>query len=313
MNRSCLTPVLLWSLSFLAVTVSFSGSQQSRADDFDWSRFETTTICSGLIQPMDIEVAPDGTLFLIEINGTVKRIDPASGQAIIVGKLKVTQAQENGLIGLALDPNFASNGWIYLHYSPPDFSGQHLSRFDFRDGQIDMASEKLLFKYEEQREQCCHHAGSLAFDAQGNLYIGTGDNTNPFDDSKGYAPIDGRDGRKPWDAARSAGNTKSYNGKVLRIHPEPNGTYTIPDGNLFPKDGSIGHPEIYVMGCRNPWRISVDRKNGYLYWGDVGPDAGSDSDRGRVAMMKSIKRAKPVTSVGRSLSVTTTHIPLSIL
>ncbi len=98
MNRSCLTPVLLWSLSFLAVTVSFSGSQQSRADDFDWSRFETTTICSGLIQPMDIEVAPDGTLFLIEINGTVKRIDPASGQAIIVGKLKVTQAQENGLI-----------------------------------------------------------------------------------------------------------------------------------------------------------------------------------------------------------------------
>ncbi len=280
MIRSLAVQAFFWSASFLLGTALPSSWQPIRAEDFDWSRFETTTICSSLVQPMDIEIAPDGSLFLIEINGTVKRIDPTSGQASVVGKLKVTQAQENGLIGLALDPDFANNGWIYLHYSPPDFSGQHLSRFDFRDGQIDMASEKLLFKYEEQREQCCHHAGSLAFDAQGNLYIGTGDNTNPFDDSKGYAPIDGRDGRKPWDAARSAGNTKSYNGKVLRIHPEPNGTYSIPDGNLFPKDGSVGHPEIYVMGCRNPWRISVDRKTGYLYWGDVGPDAGSDSDRG---------------------------------
>ena len=232
------------------------------------------------MQPMEMAIAADGRIFMIELAGLVKTIDPKSGKAEVVGKLEVTTAQENGLIGLALDPNFASNGWIYLQYSPPEFSGQRVSRFDFRNNAVDLSSEKILFTYEEQRRECCHHAGSMEFGPDGNLYIGTGDNTNPFNDSEGFAPLDEREGRAPWDAQRSAGNTKSYNGKILRIHPEANGTYSIPDGNLFPKDGSIGHPEIYVMGCRNPWRLNIDQRTGILYWGDVGPDAGSDGPRG---------------------------------
>ncbi len=250
------------------------------AEEVDFNRFERTTICGDLVQPMELDIASDGRIFLIELGGTVKLIDPKLRQPLVVGTLQVTTAQENGLIGLALDPNFSKNGWLYLQYSPPDFPGQHVSRFNFRDNQIDLSSEKILFRYEEQRRECCHHAGSLEFGPDGNLYIGTGDNTNPFNDSQGYAPIDERPDRQPWDAQRSAGNTKSYNGKVLRIHPEPDGTYSIPDGNLFPKDGSIGYPEIYVMGCRNPWRINVDQRTGILYWGDVGPDAGQDGPRG---------------------------------
>lgn len=271
--------------ALLAVFVAFVSSlgiagDRATGEEVNISRFERTVIGTALAQPMELEIAPDGKIFVIELGGTLKQIDPATGAATEVGKLSVTTAQENGLIGMALDPNFKDNGWIYLQYSPPDFSGQFISRFDFRDGRLDMASEKRLFSYEEQRRECCHHAGSMEFGPDGNLYIGTGDNTNPFDDSQGYAPIDQRDGREPWDALRTAGNTNSYNGKVLRIRPEVDGTYSIPDGNLFPKDGSIGHPEIYVMGCRNPWRISVDQKTGYLYWGDVGPDAGSDGPRG---------------------------------
>ncbi len=250
------------------------------ASDVDYSRFERTTVGEPLVQPMELEIAPDGRIFLIEISGVVKLIDPSLNTTEVVAKLTVTTEQENGLIGLALDPRFADNGWIYLQYSPPDFSGQHISRFTFRDNQIDLSSEKVLFKYEEQRRECCHHAGSVEFGPDGTLYIGTGDNTNPFDDSQGFAPIDQRPNREPWDAQRSSANTKSYNGKILRIQPEANGTYSIPDGNLFPKDGSIGHPEIYVMGCRNPWRINVDQRTGFLYWGDVGPDAGSDAERG---------------------------------
>ena len=251
-----------------------------RAQEIDPSRFEKTVVSSNLIQPMEMALAPNGKIFLIELAGVVKTIEPKSGRAEEVGKLEVTTAQENGLIGLELDPNFEENGWIYLQYSPPDFSGQYISRFNFRDNKIDLASEKCLFKYEEQRRECCHHAGSMEFGPDGNLYIGTGDNTNPFNDSEGFAPIDQRENREPWDAQRSSGNTKSYNGKVLRIRPEADGTYSIPDGNLFPKDGSIGHPEIYVMGCRNPWRLNVDQRTGFLYWGDVGPDAGSDGPRG---------------------------------
>lgn len=265
--------------SFLLLAL-FGLAPPSFANDLELDRFEKTTLCVDLVQPMELDIAPDGRIFLIELGGTVKVLDPETRAVSVVGQLQVTTEQENGLIGLALDPNFADNGWIYLQYSPPDFSGQHVSRFTLRENKIDMASEKVMFKYEEQRRECCHHAGSLEFGPDGNLYIGTGDNTNPFNDSEGYAPIDERPGREPWDAQRTSGNTKSYNGKILRIHPETDGTYTIPDGNLFPKDGSIGHPEIYVMGCRNPWRINVDAKTGFLYWGDVGPDAGQEGPRG---------------------------------
>ena len=74
-------------------------------------------------------------------------------------------------------------------------------------------------------------------------------------------------------------------GGIIRIRPKPEGGYEIPDGNLFPEtDASqglpeiYGKPEIYIMGCRNPWRISVDQRTGILYWGDVGPDAGRDQE-----------------------------------
>ncbi|MFN6303254.1 MAG: PQQ-dependent sugar dehydrogenase, partial [Planctomycetota bacterium] len=145
---------------------------------------------------------------------------------------------------------------------------------------LDLESEKILMKYQEQRKECCHHAGSMEFGPDGCLYIGTGDNTNPFGDSQGFAPIDEREEKSAFNALRTSANTKSYNGKILRIRPNDDGTYSIPDGNLFPKDGSVGHPEIYVMGCRNPWRLNIDQRTGFLYWGDVGPDAGGDGPRG---------------------------------
>jgi cytochrome c len=279
MNIHCRLVALLCT-AFAAFGNSSTAWALDVLPDYELERFEVHEIATGLIQPMELDIGPDGEIYLIELGGVLKRIDPATGASNEIGRLEVTTAQENGLIGLALDPNFASNRWIYLQYSPPTFSGQHVSRFTLVDGKLDLGSEKILFTYEEQRRECCHHAGSLEFGPDGTLYIGTGDNTNPFDDSQGYAPIDQRKDREPWDAQRTAGNTKNFNGKILRIKPEPDGTYSIPDRNLFPKDGSIGHPEIYVMGCRNPWRINVDSETGFLYWGDVGPDAGGDGPRG---------------------------------
>ncbi|MEW4563542.1 PQQ-dependent sugar dehydrogenase [Bremerella sp. JC770] len=266
----------------LCLSVVFAPAVALFAEEppFDPSRLEVTTLVTQVKQPMELAVAPDGRVFYIEIKGRLHLYDPSTRQTELVGEIEVTTAQENGLIGLALDPNFHENNWIYLQYSPPEFPGQHVSRFTLVDGKLDMASEKVLLKYEEQRLQCCHHAGSLEFGPDGCLFIGTGDNTHPHGDSHGYAPIDERADKFPWDAQKSSSNTKSYNGKVLRIRPLADGTYEVPDGNLFPKDGSVGHPEIYVMGCRNPWRISVDQKTGYLYWGEVGPDAGNDGPRG---------------------------------
>ncbi|MGW4802091.1 PKD domain-containing protein, partial [Nonomuraea sp. NPDC004297] len=118
------------------------------------------------------------------------------------------------------------------------------------------------------------------FDAAGNLYLTTGDDTNPFE-SGGYSPIDERTDRNPqFDAQRSSGNTNDLRGKLLRIKPQPDGGYTVPAGNLFPPGTAGTRPEIYAMGFRNPFRMSVDRQTGTVYLGDYGPDAGT-ADAGR--------------------------------
>lgn len=245
------------------------------------NRFTKKILDENLNEPMELAVLPGQDILFIERKGAIKYYDRQAGKVDVITQMPVHTVHEDGLLGLALDPDYENNHWIYLFYSPKgDLPKQHVSRFVFKDRELDMNSEKVLLEIPTQRDECCHSAGSLEFGPEGLLYISVGDNTNPHA-SDGFSPSDERPGRSPWDAQKSSANTQDLRGKVLRIRPLPDGTYEIPDGNLFPKDGSEGRPEIYVMGCRNPFRISIDDHSGYLYWGDVGPDAGEDSqDRG---------------------------------
>ncbi|MFB3132310.1 MAG: PQQ-dependent sugar dehydrogenase, partial [Rhodothermales bacterium] len=171
-----------------------------------------------------------------------------------------------------LDPNFDQNNWLYLYYAPEDGGDSRLSRFTLVDGKLEMESEKILLTVHVQRKRCCHAAGAIAFDPQGNLYLSTGDNSGaggPDPTILLGSPMDERPGRSFADAQRSSGNTNDLRGKILRIRPLPDGTYAIPEGNLFPGD-SLHRPEIYTMGHRNPFRIAIDAETGWLYWGDVG-------------------------------------------
>jgi cytochrome c len=242
-------------------------------------RFKVEVLARSMPRPLQLQADAEGRIFFNELGGKLKIWRPG-GEVLEAGSVPVFDQQENGFLGFALDPGFAQNHWIYLLYSPTNFVGQRLSRFVMDGDRLDPSSEKEVFKFGEQRRECCHHAGSMRFAPDGCLLISTGDNTNPFGDSESYGPMDERPDREPWDAQRTSGNTGSYNGKILRIRPTPDGGYTIPDGNLFPKDGSGGCPEIFVMGCRNPWRMNVDEKTGIVYWGDVGPDAWGDGPRG---------------------------------
>ena len=241
------------------------------------NRFVKEVLDQNLFEPMELVMQPNGKILFIQRRGELKEYEPSLQATRIVHKLDVYHEQEDGLLGLALDPDFASNNWIYLYYSPVgDEAKQHVSRFVYKDGVLDMASEKILLEVKTQRDECCHAGGSLEFGPDGNLFISTGDDTNPFA-SDGYSPSDEQSGRKPWDAQRSSASPNDLRGKVLRITPKDDGTYTIPAGNLFPEGTEGTRPEIYVMGCRNPFRIAIDPHTKYLYWGDVGPDAGKDS------------------------------------
>ncbi|AKH82094.1 hypothetical protein AA958_07460 [Streptomyces sp. CNQ-509] len=242
--------------------------------------FEKVTLDDNTANPMELAVADDGQVVYIDRNGDVKVI-AADGGTSTAGHLNVYTGQEFGLLGIALDPDYTTNGHLYLYYSPQgDKAVDRVSRFTLKGGTLDMSSEKVVLTVDTQRDQCCHAGGALEFDHKGNLYIATGDNTNPFA-SSGYAPIDERPGRSAWDAQRTSANTDSLNGKILRIRPKPDGRYAVPKGNLFDDGDDRTRPEIYAMGFRNPFRIGLDEETGGLFVADYGPDAGSPSpDRG---------------------------------
>ena len=251
------------------------------------NRFVKTVLVNDLNEPMELAVSDDGRgnagrVFFTERSGNLSVYDTRTNAYKVMHKFAVSTKQGFGVQGITLDPNFSTNHWLYVYYAPvvdkdPTY---HLSRFVVNDDNtLDLASEKVVLKIPGEFEASAHHGGSLAWDRNGNLFLSTGDNTNPFP-SNGYAPIDERPDHLTLDAQRSAANTNDLRGKVLRIHPQPDGTYIVPDGNLFPKGTAQTRPEIYTMGLRNPYRIAVNPKSSVLYWGEIGPDAGKDSTIG---------------------------------
>lgn len=260
------------------------------------NRFSKVRLGSGFDEPTEMTILPDNSILISERKGGLKLYNPESGLTTQIGKFDVyhrTDVQgvnvEMGFMGIQADPDYASNHWVYVFYSPLQPSVDRLSRFKFENGVWDMDSEQVILDVEVDRDICCHTGGSIAFDSDGNLYVSTGDNSTPFNERDpetgkllgynlyGYSPLDDRPGFYNYDARRASGNTNDLRGKILRIKVQEDGSYTIPDGNLFEEGNDRTRPEIYVMGNRNPYRISVDQKTGYLYWGEVGPDARMDS------------------------------------
>lgn len=253
---------------------------------------------TGLSAPTDMVLAPDGRIFISEIyTGELKIFrDGGTPRLATAGKLSVANSNEHGLQCFALDPKFETNGWVYIRFSPKAGGNDVVARFKMTGDVLDVNSQKTLLTI--PKETNAHLGAGMAFDSHGNLLISTGCDTSPQSNG-GYGSIDIRTPIK--DAGRSAANTMDFRGKILRVTPIPfpdtqtpapgiGTTYEIPAGNFWETiaatlpatDMALVKKEIYAMGFRNPYRISVKPGTDWVYSAEVGPDATMDNAmRGR--------------------------------
>jgi glucose/arabinose dehydrogenase len=230
--------------------------------------FSTVRIATGLARPVFI-TAPQGDLtraFVVEqhtgririLRLATKSVDPTPFLTVA----GVSTGNEQGLLGLAFHPDYASNGYFYVNYTDPDTK---IVRYQASaDADVaDPASATLVLSY--LQPQANHNGGWLAFGSDGFLYVAAGDGGGSDDNDIGHTAGTGN-------AQDITGNLL---GKILRIDvdtddfpADPLRNYGIPAGNPFA--GGTGDDEIWVYGLRNPWRASFDRLTGDLYIGDVG-------------------------------------------
>ncbi len=206
----------------------------------------------------------DDRLFAIAQRGLVYSFPntPDASQAKIVLDLHDTVSQfpsrganEQGLLGLAMHPNFNENGQFFVCYTRDGSHQSVVSRFEVNDsGVANRASEKVILELDQPYQN--HNGGSIEFGPDGYLYVSFGD------------------GGSRNDPVESGQDRNQLLGSVLRIdidHAQGNLAYAIPQDNPFVNaDGA--RPEVFAYGLRNPWRIAFDKKTGKLWCGDVGQE-----------------------------------------
>ncbi|HSK28231.1 MAG TPA: PQQ-dependent sugar dehydrogenase [Jiangellales bacterium] len=301
----------------------------------DWNNYEKILLTKDTGEPIDLAVLPDSRVLHTARNGAVRLTDPGTGVTTVINTIDVYTNSEDGLQTIAIDPDFEENRWVYLVYAPRVMDGLSqsgspyptttptgsapttlpagqteaywdqwkgynvLSRFQWDEAtdSLDLSTEQEIVRVEVQRGQCCHVAGDIAWDEDGNLYLATGDNTPASaPGAGGYAPNNDAPNVNPgMDARRGAGSTNDLRGAILRITVQEDGSYTIPEGNLFAPGTAQTRPELYVMGLRNPFRIDYDPVTGALVWGDYGPDAGqANAQRGPMGYVEWQSTTKPM-------------------
>ncbi|HEX2612279.1 MAG TPA: PQQ-dependent sugar dehydrogenase [Fibrobacteria bacterium] len=262
------------------------------------TQYTAKVLMRNLFNPTSITFLPDGRLYVTQKNGVIRLIKPSTGDTSTAATLPTANVREDGLHSLVLDPDFAVNRRVYVLMSERSSGDTALvvARYatDSASGALLTGTRATLLKipYTLNSGTAEHNTGMIAFGPGGNLYIALADNTqNIFSGTgAGYAP---RDTARPlYDARRSAANTNDLRGKILRIHPEENGTYSIPAGNLKDSinlpafnpnwngsedDLAKVRPEIFVMGLRHPFRMTIDPATGWLYWAEPGPNASADN------------------------------------
>ncbi|HEY5748045.1 MAG TPA: PQQ-dependent sugar dehydrogenase [Chryseolinea sp.] len=204
--------------------------------------FSRVQVASGISSPTVMAFAPDGRIFVAQQNGSLRVIKNGVLLATPFVQITVNSSGERGLIGIALDPNFATNQFVYLYYTLPDGSRNRISRFTGNGDVVVPGSEVVLLNLDPLSSATNHNGGAMHF-KNGLLYVAVGENAN----------------------GANAQNLDTYLGKILRINPDG----SVPAGNPF-ATGSEQRRRVWAYGLRNPYTFSIQPGTGRIFINDVG-------------------------------------------
>lgn len=214
--------------------------------------FTRVQVASGINNPTAIAFAPDGRIFVTQQNGALKIIKNGSLLPTSFLQLNVNSSGERGLLGIALDPNFSTNQFVYLYYTLPNGSNNRISRFKGNGDVVLAGSEVILLDLDPLSSATNHNGGAMHFGLDGKLYVAIGENAN----------------------TSNSQNLETYHGKVLRINSDG----SVPTGNPF--TGSDKKRRIWAYGLRNPFTFAIQRSTGKLFINDVGKDTWEEINNG---------------------------------
>ena len=248
-------PVVL-VLAIIGVVAADLAVTRARARaQSDWlidKNLSLAPVIKGLKEPTFAAWPPDGTrrMFVLERDGRV-RIADADGTLHPTPFLDISNntstSTEEGLLGLAFDPNYTQNGYMYIDYTANDAS-VNVVRYTVSPNQPDQVDPSTAMTVMAiPKRSKFHNGGTLAFGPDGYLYISLGDD----------------------EASQEAQSVSSIFGKILRIDVDSAQPYAVPPSNPF-VDTPGARPEIWSYGFRNPWRFSFDRATSDMWIGDVG-------------------------------------------
>ena len=215
----------------------------------------TETQISGLSNPTAMEIAPDGRIFVCLQDGSLRVIKNGALLATPFLTLSVDPSGERGLLGIAFDPNFASNNFLYLYYTVPTTPRHNrVSRFTANGDVVVPGSETIIWELDNLTSATNHNGGAIHFGPDGKLYIAVGENATPS----------------------NAQTLSNQLGKVLRI----NSDRSIPTDNPFFNTAAGNNRSIWALGLRNPFTFAFQPGTGRLFINDVGQSAFEEINEG---------------------------------
>ena len=228
--------ILFFAIS-LFISFSFIRSQTYPAG------FQQVLVANGISNPTVMAFAPDGRLFVAQQNGALRIIENGVLLATPAITLSVNSSGERGLLGIAFDPDFNNNHFIYLYYTLSSAANNRISRFTVNGNTIAPASESVVLNLDPLSTATNHNGGTIQFGPDGTLYVGVGENANTLNSQ----------------------NLDTYHGKILRINSDG----SVPSGNPF-TGGTSQRQRVWEYGMRNPYTLSIQPGTGRIFVNDVG-------------------------------------------